>query len=114
MKVTVDIPQADLEKLINPAVSEPRIPLGGITWKQYQSLIETLGNKPRLRLSYLEGTLEIMTISPEHEMLKSLIGRLLETYTLEMDIDLFSCASATYLREATARGLEPDDCYNKF
>lgn len=111
MKITLDIPQADLEKLISPAIAEPRISLGGVTWQQYESLIEVFGDRPRLRLSYLEETLEIMTNSPEHEMIKTLIGRLIETYALETDIDLYSCGSATYRREATARGLEPDESY---
>jgi Uma2 family endonuclease len=111
MKVTLDIPQADLEKLISPTLAEPRIHLAGITWQQYETLITTLGDRPRLRISYLEGTLELMTISPEHEMIKTMIARLIYVYADEMNIDLFSCGSATYRREATARGLEPDESY---
>lgn len=111
MKVTLDILQADLEKIISPAIIEPRILLGGVTWEQYENLIATLGDRPRLRMSYIEGTLELMTISPEHEMIKTLIARLIYVYADEMEIDLFSCGSATYRREATRRGLEPDESY---
>lgn len=111
MKVTVDIPQADLGKLFSLAISESRIPLREITWKQYETLLNIFDDQPLLRLSYLEGLLEIMTNSPEHEMIKSLIGRLIEIYALERDINLYSCGSATYKREATARGLEPDESY---
>lgn len=55
---------------MTPAVAEPRIPLDAVTWEQYEALLAAMGDRPRLRLTYLAGTLEIMTISPEHEMLK--------------------------------------------
>ncbi len=111
MKITLDIPQAELEK-ISPAVIEPRITLAGVSWQQYENLIATLSPRPRLRMTYLEETLELMTISPEHEMIKTMIARLLYAYADEMNIDLFSCGSATYRREAAAKGLEPDESYS--
>lgn len=111
MKVTLDIPKSELDKLINPALVESRIPVIGVTWQHYETLITIFDNNPQLRMSYLEGTLELMTNSPEHEMIKSLIGRLLEIYALEKGIDLYSCGSATFRKQATARGLEPDESY---
>ena len=33
---------------------------------------------PALRMTYLEGSLELMTTSPEHERLKKIIARLIE------------------------------------
>jgi Uma2 family endonuclease len=109
MKVTLDIPPADLAQLAHSA--EPRIPLPNITWEQYETLIATVGDRPRLRMSYLDGMLEIMTISPEHEMIKKMIARLLEIYALEADIPLYSYGSATFRRRAAAKGLEADESY---
>lgn len=105
-KITLDIPQTTLEQVL-----EPRIPLHDIPWSHYESCLTLFGNRPRLRLTYLSGTLEIMTISPEHEMLKTMIARLLYTYADERDIDLFSCGSATFRNAATQRGLEPDESF---
>ncbi len=99
-----------LTKPLDP-LSEARIILPHVSWPQYETLIAMFGDRPRLRLTYLEGNLEIITISPEHEMLKKMITRLIEAYALERDIDLFSCGSATFRREATASGLEPDESY---
>ena len=81
MSITLDSPSAQIE---SPDLAEPRIPLTGITWEQYETMIAMVGDRPRLRLSYLDGTLEIMTISPEHEMIKKMIARLLEVYALEV------------------------------
>ena len=39
---------------------------------------ETLDDFPGLRMTYLEGTLEIMSPSPEHELDKTTIGRLID------------------------------------
>jgi Uma2 family endonuclease len=111
MKVTLDIPAKDLAKIASPELTEPRIPLSGITWEQYETLIATVGDRPRLRMSYLDGTLEIMTISPEHEMIKKMIARLLEVYALEADVPLYSYGSATFRRRASAKGLEADESY---
>lgn len=111
MRVTLDIPADELTKLVTPVLAEPRIPLHGVSWEQYEAMVTAVGSRPRLRMTYLEGLLEIMTISAEHEMLKKMIARLIETYALEKDVDLFSCDSATYRNAAAARGLEPDESY---
>jgi Uma2 family endonuclease len=111
MRVTLDIAPDELAKLVTPALAEPRIPLHGVTWEQYEAMVTAVGSRPRLRMTYLEGLLELMTISAEHEMLKKMIARLIEIYALEKDIDLFSCGSATYRSAAAARGLEPDESY---
>jgi Uma2 family endonuclease len=90
---------------------EQRVVLPSVTWQQYESLLATLGDYPGLRLIYLEGTLEIFMPSPEHEMLKKVIARLLERYSEAVDIPLHGYGSTTFRREAKARGLEPDECY---
>jgi Uma2 family endonuclease len=92
-------------------VEEQRVVLPSVTWQQYESLLATLGDYPGLRLIYLEGTLEIFMPSPEHEMIKKVIARLLERYAEEIDIPLHGYGSTTFRREAKARGLQPDECY---
>lgn len=91
---------------------EQRLVLEGITWQQYDALVALFMNQfPALRMTYLEGTLELMTTSPEHERLKKIIARLIEAFAEERDLDLNGYGSATFRKEAAARGLEPDECY---
>ncbi|WP_019498024.1 Uma2 family endonuclease [Pseudanabaena sp. PCC 6802] len=111
MRVTLDIPQADLERLVSPAIAESRILLHEISWQAYEQLVEIFRDRPHLRLTYLEGNLEIMTTSLEHEALKKILARLLEIYALEVDIPLYSYGSATFKQAAQMRGLEPDESY---
>lgn len=91
---------------------EQRLRLEGITWQQYDALIALFTDQfPALRMTYLEGVLELMSTSPEHERLKTIIGRLIEAFAEESDTDLNGYGSATFRKEAAARGLEPDECY---
>ncbi|MEL6139735.1 MAG: Uma2 family endonuclease [Cyanobacteria bacterium J06626_23] len=92
---------------------EQYLQLDGVTWQQYDALVMLFINQfPALRMTYLEGVLELMTTSPEHERLKKIIARLLEAFAEERDIDLNGYGSATFRQEAVARGLEPDECYS--
>jgi Uma2 family endonuclease len=100
-----------LTPLVIPS-TEQHLILEGFSWQQYETLLATLGdNFPNLRLNYLEGTLEIMTTSPEHEELKTTIGMLIEAYLLEAQIRFHGIGSATFRKATKLRGLEPDECY---
>ena len=97
---------------IVPTLVEQRLLLEGVSWQQYELLLATLGdNFSALRLSYLEGSLEIMTTSPLHEELKSTIRMLLEAFFQTFRIRYHCLGSATFRKMAKQRGLEPDECY---
>ncbi|MEZ2239509.1 hypothetical protein [Microcoleus sp.] len=54
--------------VIAESLPEQRVVLEGVSWQQYELLLATFGDDfPALRLSYLEGMLEIMSTSPLHE-----------------------------------------------
>lgn len=95
-----------------PPPSSGRVILHGVPWERYDALVELLGDDyPGLRLTYLEGTLEIMTTSPEHERWKKTIARLIEMWAVERDVRLNGYGAATFRRKAKERGIEPDECY---
>ncbi|MEM9218597.1 MAG: Uma2 family endonuclease [Cyanobacteria bacterium P01_F01_bin.150] len=92
--------------------TEQRVLLQGVEWTQYEGLLNVLGdNFPTLRLSYLEGALEIMTNSLGHEDLKKMIGMLIESYLQETRTWFHAGGSTTFRQVAKKRGLEPDECY---
>ncbi|MGA7937866.1 MAG: Uma2 family endonuclease [Kovacikia sp.] len=100
--------------------SPDRVILRNIRWQTYQFLIRDFESEPAIRLTYDRGTLEIrMPLNP-HETYKKLLGRLIETATEELDLEIRSLGSRTCgscgvalcaKREDLARGLEPDQCY---
>ena len=89
---------------------DQRVVVHGVSWAGY-CLMRELLDSPGIRLTYLEGTLEIMSPSRRHEILKTQIARLLEVLALELDIPLIGYGSTTFKRELRERGLEPDECY---
>ena len=82
-----------------------------VSWEEYERLIEELGEAAGLRVSYNEGTLEIMTLSNEHEsyatFINLLIGHL--SFRLRMNIRFFG--SATMRTKKKQKANEPDACF---
>jgi Uma2 family endonuclease len=87
------------------------VQLSGVTWDDYQRLLEIRGDHSAPRFTYLEGTLEIMSPSRSHESIKSLIGSLVEVYCLERGIEFSTYGSWTLESKESDRGAEPDECY---
>ena len=85
--------------------------LHGISWHTYTALVKDLEDRPGLRVTFDRGTLEIMSPSERHEELKTLLGRMVELLTLELDIECRPAGSTTWKRQDLERGLEPDECY---
>jgi Uma2 family endonuclease len=84
--------------------------LHGVRWSTYVALLEDMGNR-HIRLTFDNGDLEIMTVSPRHEWSKKLLGRMIEAMTEELNIPLRSGGSTTFNKELLEKGLEPDECY---
>jgi Uma2 family endonuclease len=90
--------------------AEQRVRLYNVSWQTYLALLADT-DQCGSRLTYDEGTLEIMSPSHLHENVKRLIGRMIEAFTEVMDIDICSGGSTTFKREDLQRGIEPDECY---
>ncbi len=93
-----------------PFLAEQRVILDNISWQTYLAILNDAENC-RGRMTYDRGVLEIMAPSKLHEKVKSLIGRMVETFTEELNIDIESVGSTTFKREDVARGFEPDESY---
>lgn len=94
----------------SPASYARRVVLDNVSWDLYEHLLAEIGERP-IHLTFDQGQLEIMTLSPLHERVKTMIGRLLEAYAETMDIEMEGLGSTTYRREDLQKGLEPDECY---
>jgi Uma2 family endonuclease len=93
-----------------PAPDEQRMLLHDVSWKEYVILRELI-DRPGLRMTYLQGALELMSPSPAHELWEKNIARFIELYAHVMNIDLYAYGSTTFKEEAQERGAEPDECY---
>lgn len=86
------------------------IVLYDVPWEAYEALLEAIGDR-RLRHSYDDGTLEIMSPLKRHDRIKTLLARILEMTAFELDTDIQSIGSTTLRKQPRRKGLEPDECY---
>ena len=84
--------------------------LHGVPWKIYRRLREMPENN-NIRMTYDRGELEIMSPSAEHEGIAYLIGKLIDVWTMELNVPIRSCRTMTIRRSALDCGFEPDNCY---
>lgn len=87
------------------------VTLYDISWEKFEAIAALLEDS-KARLTYLDGILEIMIPSPEHEEYKTTIGYLLEVYLRFIGIRFYGRGGYTLgSREVGVRG-EPDESYN--
>jgi Uma2 family endonuclease len=79
-----------------------------LSWDQYESLLRTFGDR-RLRHTYVEGALEIVSPSMDHESSKSILADFVVTLCRLLKRPRKSIGSTTMKKRAWRRGLEPDE-----
>src|ERR1043166_8945698 len=110
--------EAKLDELLRPeplalgAEPEQRVVFCGMSWARYLAFDKELGDdRPGPRLYYLDGELEIMTTSNEHERVKTWIGDLLAVYFEETGAEIFPRGQATMRVALKEAGAEPDESW---
>lgn len=102
--MTTTLPQSPRKK---EAQVIPRL-----SWEQFEQIEKSFEPIAGVKFRYLDGALEIMTISPEHEDFKSTIALLIEAYLRVKRIRFYKRGGPTLgEREISARS-EPDESYN--
>jgi len=87
-----------------------RLLLDDVSWQAYERMLRALQDR-RLRITYDEGSLEIMTPSLHHERTRHLLGLLITISAVELGLNISGGGSLTMRRRLKKRGLEPDECY---
>lgn len=89
---------------------EPAI-FHNVSWQEYEQLLDELIDRSGVRLSYDEGTLEIMTISTEHDFYGEMLQNLVRLLSLRLKFKFRSFGHATMKKSKAHRGKEPDGCF---
>ena len=85
------------------------VTIHGVPWETYLALDEKIARRT-VRLTYLRGTLQIMTISRLHEILKTNIHIMIAIFCDYFKIDIYPEGSATRTVENLCAG-EADESY---
>jgi Uma2 family endonuclease len=92
--------------------ADARIVMQRIDWAGYQSLLALRGDERcRPRLAYLDGTVELMSPSNDHEFIRSRIGQIIELYCIFRGVPLNSYGNWTLRDYSGEAGAEPDECF---
>ena len=83
----------------------------GVSWEEYEEVLGELTGVRSVRVSYEQGRMEIMSLSPEHEGDSRLFTHLIQILTEELSLKFVSRGSMTLKNKRTASGKEPDDCF---
>jgi Uma2 family endonuclease len=92
-----------------PRVPENQVMLIPGTWNDYLKL-DAQFTGTGLRVTYLEGIIELMSISPLHEVIKQTIGHLVVEYCLHRGLFFGHHGGPTHKRKKE-RAAEPDDSF---
>jgi Uma2 family endonuclease len=90
---------------------EEHVYLPGVSYATYEALVTEIEDRRRLRVTYHQSEMEIMSPTQSHERMKKLIGRMIDVVTEELGIPVLSVGSTTFKDELKDCGLEPDECY---
>lgn len=80
------------------------------SWDLYREILRNYDEQPS-RINYNRGTLEIMTLSIEHERFKMVVGSMLSLIVLTFRLRMTNGGSSTLRRLSKKKGLEADQCY---
>lgn len=89
---------------------EQRFIQTGLSWENFKAIQKGFADSPGVRLFYCEGELEILSTSPEHEIVKGNIGYLVEDYMLNLGLEFIATGSFSQEKEAVASA-QADESY---
>jgi Uma2 family endonuclease len=81
------------------------------TWEQFQLIRAGFENAPGVRLFYVNQKVEIVMPGREHELFKSIIGLLIETFLIERDREFEPTGSMDQVKEEAAF-VQADESYS--
>jgi Uma2 family endonuclease len=88
-----------------------RVVLHAVSWDTYQALLADMGEQRASRLTYDQGTLEIIMPSKLHEIVNRLLERIVNVLTEELNLSVIALGSTTVERVELQRGVEPDSSF---
>jgi Uma2 family endonuclease len=84
----------------------------GVSWESFEAIEAAFSEVAGIRLAYLDGVIELIPISNEHEELKSTLGLLLAAYLRAKGIRFYARGGPSLGNKEDAARRQPDESYN--
>lgn len=91
-------------------LTEQRFIQTGVSWESFKAIQSGFAGSPGVRLFYFKGELEILSTSPEHEIVKGNIGYLVEDYMIAQGLEFVATGSFSQEKIAVA-AVQADESY---
>jgi len=104
MVVTLQLQKIDIQP-------GQHLTLRQVSWKEFEAILEEMGEHRASRVAYYQGVLEIWMPLPEHETKKELISDFVKILLDELELDSQTFGSTTFNRQDMTAGIEPDNCF---
>ena len=93
-------------------LAEQRLILPGYySWEQFEAIESLIADSSGLRITYLDGWIEFMTLGEDHEEIKSILAIFIALYFFDKGINFIPVGSATRRDKAKDVSFEPDESY---
>ncbi|MBL0216343.1 MAG: Uma2 family endonuclease [Myxococcales bacterium] len=90
--------------------ADERIVMSNISRDTFEAILRSKGEKRRPKVTYLEGTLELMSPSRQHEQIGRTLGDILNAYFAYLGLEFNNYGSWTVSSSDDKATLEPDEC----
>ena len=97
--------------LLDAILPDKRVVILDVTWDDYESLVDQIGEARNCRVAFDGKDIEMMTLGPFHERQKSLLDWFIMIVAGELKIERQPMGSTTWKRKKLARAIESDLCY---
>ena len=98
----------ELERIQIPP--DQHLLIENVSWQEFESILEDLGERRNSRIAYKQSLLEIMTPSFGYGVNIEIVGDLIKVLLEEHDIEFRSLGSTTFKKDSLW-AVEPDQCF---
>ena len=98
-------------RLLDGFPPDTRIVAAGVTWEDYENLVNQVGKARNFRIAFDGMNIEMMTLGPFHERQKSRLDLFIAFVAGELKVRSQPMGSTTWRRKKLKRAIESDLCY---
>jgi len=101
-------PRTDVLEAVEHLPNGATLVIHEFSWDAYERLLENLGDRPGLRISYDSGRLEVVSPSMRHGWYECLISDLILIFCEAFKLRSERYGTVTWKRRSISKGVEPD------
>jgi Uma2 family endonuclease len=98
-------------RLLDGVPPDTRVVIADVTWDVYESFVDAVREGENCHVAFDGKDIELMTVGPFHESLKSLVDTFVAIVAAELEIERQPLGQTTWMRKKVKRGVESDLCY---